>query len=189
MNKINSQNFIGKIFGSWEVLTLRKHDEYNPIYCCKCKNCDFQHVVSHTNIISNIACQTCPSKSKAPMADVVDLFGGMLGLDANKKNEIADAFDKLNQPEFKEVYGSLERSSKIIQDLMRPGNNSSDIARKVLEVEGIKLKEAFGNLIKNGKITEEEAKSAKAEINSSTNIEKLKSMLSTMKIQQNVKKV
>src|SRR5271168_3670868 len=134
---------IGKTFGSWSVASLAKADPRDPIYHCLCKNCNFQHVVSKTNLTSNIVCPTCPAKPKPPMMDVVEFFGGMLGLDASKKNEISTAFDKLNQPEFKEVYASLERASTSIKDVMNNGTGAPDIARKVLEMESVNLKKAF----------------------------------------------
>lgn len=181
---MSTDELIGKIIGSWEVVGLGKHDKSNPIYNCKCKNCDFVHVVSKTNIISNITCPTCPQKQKSPMFDVVNLFGGLLGMDDNKKKEVDAAFDKLNQPEFKEVYSSLERASKSIKDVMGGTTGSPDVARKILEAETANLKKAFNGLIESGKITEEEARILKTDINSSANMQKLKSVIEIIK-QQN----
>jgi len=184
----NADELIGKVFGSLEVVELGKFDERDPIYRCKCKNCGFSHIVSKTNLLSNIACPTCPSKPKQPMSDVFDLFGGFLGLDAKKKNEISTAFDKLNQPEFKDVYSSLERASVSIKNVMNGNLGSSDVARKILEVEAANLKKSFGKLIEEGQITEEEARIFKTEIDSTANLQKLKSVMEVMKQQQRAPK-
>lgn len=176
-----NDDLIGKTFGAWKVISLKSTILYN----CLCLRCNEQHVVAKTNIMSNIACPTCPAEfSKSPMADVINLFGGMLGLDANKKNEVNASFEKLNQPEFKEVYSSLERASNSIKDVMNGKSGSPDVARKVLEVEAANLKKAFNGLIEDGKISEEEARILKTEINSSANMQKLKSVLEVMKQQQ-----
>ncbi len=136
-------------------------------------------------------CQTCPLECvknpkqnvKSPLHDIINLLGSMFGMDDAKKKEVDGAFERLNQPEFKEVYSSLERSSKSIKDVMNGRAGSSDIARKILEVESSNLKSAFSNLIKDGKITEEEARILNTEIHSSANMQKLKSVLNVMKQQ------
>lgn len=186
MNKVDIDELIGRTLGSWKVLGIAKYSDENTIYQCICKNCGFNHIVSKTNIISCIICPTCPSKQqfKSPISDVVNLFGGLLGIDDNKKREIDTAFDKLNQPEFKDVYSSLERASKSIKDVMSGDSGAPDIARKVLEVEAASLKKAFSGLIDDGKITEEEARLLKTEVHSTANMQKLKSMLDVMKRQQ-----
>lgn len=122
-------------------------------------------------------------QTKSPMYDIINLIGNMFGMDDAKKKEVDNAFERLNQPDFKEVYSSLERSSKSIKDVMSGKTGSSDIARKILEVEALNLKKAFNNLIKDGKITEEEARIIHTEINSSANMQKLKSVLDIMKQQ------
>jgi hypothetical protein len=182
----NLDKVVGKIFGSWAPLSIKindAQDDNNQLYNCNCLKCGIMHIVSKANIISNISCPTCPSKQKSPMTDIIDLFGGMLGLNAEKKNEVAVAFEKLNKPEFQEVYSSLERASVSIKNVMN-GNGAPDIAKKTLEVEAIGLKKAFADLIKDGKITEEEARNIKIEVNASENIQKLKSILDVMKQQQ-----
>jgi hypothetical protein len=179
---MNKDELIGKVFGSWEVLEPAKPN--GSVYRCKCSKCDFTHIVSKTNITSDTVCPTCPKQQKSPMADVIDLFGGILGVDASKKGEMNAAFDKLNTPEFKEVYSSLERASKSIKDVMNGSLGSSDIARKVLELEAANLKKAFSGLIEDGKITEDEARMLKTEINSTANMQKLKTVLEGMKQQQ-----
>lgn len=184
MDNPNIDEFIGKTVGFWSVLGIEKYNEQNPIYQCVCINCNFNHVVSRANLISNITCLTCKGRPKSSVSDVVDLFGGLLGIDDNKKKEIGAAFEKLNQPEFKEIYSSLEQASKSIKDVMSGNSGAPDIARKVLEFEAVKLKKAFGGLIDSGKITEEEARIFKTEIHSSTNMQKLKSVLEVMKRQQ-----
>lgn len=117
------------------------------------------------------------------MADIVDMLGPLLGLDDNRRKNMTDAFDKLNQPEFKDVYSSLERASVSIKDVMSGKSGAPDVARKILEMETSNLKDSFNKLIKDGKITEEEARILKTDINSSDNIHKLKSMLEVMKQQ------
>lgn len=174
-----NDELIGKIFGSWEVLGC-----IGIYYNCKCNECSFTHAVSRTNLLNKVICPTCPSKQKSPMADVIELFGGILGMDANKKKEAEEAFDKLKQPEFREVYSSLERASTSIKNVMSGHAGAPDVARKVLEVEAVKLKSAFNVLIDEGKITEEEARILKTEINSSANLQKLKSVLESIKQQQ-----
>ena len=174
-------------YGHWIVLSRcvapKQYDD-NPMYNCNCRNCGVTHVVSKANVISKIACPTCPEVPKSPMADVINLFGGFLGMDETKKKEVDAAFDKLNKPEFKEVYSSLEMASKSIKDVMSGNSGAPDMARKVLEVEAANLKKAFNGLIEEGKITEEEARILKTDINSSANIQKLKSVLEVMKQQQ-----
>jgi len=177
-------DIVGKTFGSWMVVSVLRNNDIDSLYNCECSKCNISHIVSKSNIISNIICPTCPSEIKSPMADVVDLFSGLLGMDANKKREINSAFDQLNKPEFKEVYSSLERASRSIKDVMSGNLGSSDVARKVLELETVNLKKAFGGLIEEGKITEEEARILKTDINSSANMQKLKSVLEVMKQQQ-----
>lgn len=141
-------------------------------------------------------CKTCPldcpknenKKQKSPMYDIINLLGGVLGIDDTKKKEVDAAFERLNQPEFKDVYSSLERASKSIRDVMSGQAGTSDIAKKILEVEAGKLKQTFGDMIKDGRITEEEARMFNAEINSSANMQKLKSVLEVMKAQNREKK-
>lgn len=136
-------------------------------------------------------CSTCPldcvknpnQSQKSPIFDIVNLLGAMFGVDPGKKKEIDGALSKLNQPEFKEIYTSLERASKVIKDVIESKSGAPDITRKVLEVEAVNLKKAFGNMIKDGKITEEEARLLSAEVHSSENMQKLKTILSTMKKQ------
>lgn len=175
----------GKTFGSWLPLSVRtdnpNHDDANPIYDCNCLKCGVTHVVSKTNIISCVACPTCPSKPKAPMADIVEMFAPLLGLNSDKKKEVSDAFDKLNQPEFKDIYSSLERASKSIKNVMNGDTGSSDVARKILEIETVNLKKSFNDLIRDGKISEEEVRVLKTEVNSSANMQKLRSVLENMK--------
>lgn len=180
------EDYIGHIFNSWYVRELLKSDKDNSIYQCECRDCGFTHAVSKANL-SSIPCPTCPSKPKsktrAPMADIVDMLGPLLGLDDNRRKNMTDAFDKLNQPEFKDVYSSLERASVSIKDVMSGKSGAPDVARKILEMETSNLKDSFNKLIKDGKITEEEARILKTDINSSDNIHKLKSMLEVMKQQ------
>ena len=173
-------DLIGKVFGSWEVVDAGN----NSIYACKCKNCGFTHSITKENLLARTTCLTCPSAPKSPMADVIELFGGLLGMDANKRKEVEGAFDKLKQPEFKEVYSSLERASTSIKNVMSGQSGAPDVARKVLETEAASLKSAFNGLIKDGKITEEEARILKTDINSSANMQKLKTVLEVMKQQQ-----
>jgi hypothetical protein len=142
-------------------------------------------------------CESCPLEcpkndrlnKKSPLTDIVNMISGMFGIDQDKKKEINEALVRLNQPEFKEIYNVLERSSTTIQAAMNGDKNSSDIAKKVLEAERDNLKSAFNDLIQAGKITEEEARLANAEINSSANMDKLKKLLADMKIQQSAKKI
>lgn len=141
-------------------------------------------------------CDTCPldcvknpnKKRASSLNDVLGLLSGMFGIDENKKKQLNVAFDKLKQPEFKEVYTSLEQASWVIKDVMSGKLGSSDVARKVLSTEAVKLKESFGNLVKDGKITEEEARMFNAQINTEENLQKLKSILSVMKAQSHEQK-
>lgn len=133
-------------------------------------------------------CQTCPldcqmnpNKLKSPFTDIINLLGGFLGIDDSKKKEVDNAFAKLNQPEFKDVYSSLERASNSIKDVMNGKLGSSDVAKKILESETNNLKKSFNDLIKTGKITEAEADTINREISSVANIEKLKSVVEVMK--------
>lgn len=140
------------------------------------------------------ACQTCPlpcpknpNQKKSPIQDIINLIGSVFGINDAQKNGIASAFEKLNNPDFKEVYSSLERSSNAIKDIMNGKLGSSDVARKVLESETSNLKYSFENLVKDGKITDNEANAIKNSINSTENIQKLKFAIDTMKKQQNIK--
>lgn len=134
-------------------------------------------------------CQTCPlscvknpnKKEKSPMSDIINLFGTMFGVDDKKKKDIDEAFEKLNQPDFQDIYSSIGRVSNSIKNIMNGNVGSADIAKKILEAEATNLKEGFNNLIKSGKITEEEAKILNTEINSEKNIQKLKSVLENIK--------
>lgn len=185
MNK-SSDELIGKIIGSLEILSCLKRGENDSIYQCRCKKCGYSHAVLKTNLSPDLICPTCPSKkiNKSPISDVVNLFGGLLGIDNSKKAEIDSAFEKLNEPEFKDVYSSLERASKSIKDVMNGNSGAPDVARKVLEIEATNLRNAFSGLVNDGKITEEEARIFKTEINSSANMQKLRSVLDVMKQQQ-----
>lgn len=175
-------DMVGKVFGSWKVLNGKN----SVIYNCACLRCGEQHLVAKTNIISKVACPTCPAEfSKSPVDDLIGIFGGVLGITEDKRKEINAAFEKLNQPEFKNVYTSLGRASGSIKSVMNGKAGAPDVARKVLEAETANLKSAFDELIKEGKITEEEARILKTDINSSANMQKLKTMLEVMKQQTN----
>lgn len=169
---------LGKTFGPWMVVSLVK----DGLYSCKCSKCDVTHIIAKANLTPDTICLTCPI-NKSPVDDLLGVFGGVLGLTDTKKKEINSAFERLNQPEFKEVYSSLGRASSSIKEVMNGRSGAPDVARKVLEAEAASLKSAFGNLIKEGKITEEEARLLKTDINSSANMEKLKTMLEVMKQQ------
>jgi len=177
-----NNDLVGKTFGSWAVFSFAKAKELE-LYNCQCNKCGITHIVSKSNILAGVPCPTCPENPKSPVDDVIGIFGSMLGLTDTKKKDINVAFEKLNKPEFREVYSSLERASGSIKNVMSGNSGAPDVARKVLETELSNLKTAFNNLIKDGKITEEEARLLKTDINSSANMEKLKTMLEIMKQQ------
>jgi hypothetical protein len=133
-------------------------------------------------------CEKCPlscpqnKKNTNAFTDIINFISNILGLEEGKKKEIFCALEKLNTPDFKEIYSSLEKSSYSIKNALDNKFNSPDIAKKVLEIEGIKLKNEFEKLIFNGKISKEEARMLKADINSSANIEKLKLLINSMKL-------
>jgi hypothetical protein len=179
---MDEDNFIGKIFDSWKV--LEKINEI--IYRCQCNKCNFIHMVSKENIILNISCQTCPQSNVSPIFNIIDMVGGILGIDAQKKKDINLAFDKLKQPEFKEAYSSLERASNAIKNVMNNQQNNTDVAKKILEVELSHLKNSFNNLIRDGKITQKEADSIKSQINTEQNMRKLKSILEIAKREKKI---
>lgn len=174
---------IGQTYGSWHILEYKRYAKIDPIYQCKCNKCGFVHAVTKANLVAKVACPTCPTESKSPVDELISTFGGVLGITEDKRKEINAAFEKLNQPEFKNVYASLERASGSIKNVMNGKAGAPDVARKVLEVEASNLKSAFDELIKEGKITEEEARILKTDINSSANMQKLKTMLEVMKQQ------
>lgn len=172
---------IGYVNGNWIVINII-NDE---IYKCKCSICNFEHLVSKNNFFDKISCATCPSKKhvKSPISDIMNMFGGLLGIDDKKKQEIDNAFNALDKPEFKNIYSSLERSSKSIKDVMSGEFGTPDIARKILETEAVTLKNAFDVLIKDGKITKDEVNTFKTEIHSDANFTKIKSVLETVRRQ------
>lgn len=125
----------------------------------------------------------CPqnTKSKSSIVEIIGVIGGLLGLDNNKKKELSSTFNNLNKPEFKGIYSSLENASNSIKDVLSGKLGSSDIAKKVLEIETNNLKSEFSKLITNGQISKEEVENLKNNFNSTDNMMKLKSLLEGMK--------
>ena len=132
-------------------------------------------------------CLTCElecsknNKSKSSIVEIIGVIGGLLGLDSDKKKELGQAFNNLNKPEFKGIYSSLENASSSIKDVLSGKLGSSDIAKKVLEIETENLKSEFSKLITNGQITKEEVEVLKTNFNSTDNMMKLKSLLESVK--------
>lgn len=140
-------------------------------------------------------CNNCPldceknkNQSSPIFKDIVNLLGNVIGLDESKKQVINITLKNLNKPEFKEIYSSLERISLSIRKVIDGKSGSTDITRKILEVESIKLKNAFDELINKGIISKEEARLLKNDVNSSKNMQHLQSLLQTIKNQHEKKK-
>ncbi len=134
-------------------------------------------------------CQTCPldciknpnKQSNSSIADVLNMLGGLFNFDETKKQSISNTIDKLNTPDFKEIYTSLESVSDIVKEMLNGKNQSSDLTKKILESETNKIKNTVDKMVKGGKITSEEVELFKQEINTSMDIQKIKKMLNTIK--------
>lgn len=132
-------------------------------------------------------CNTCPldciknpNKSNSDIKNIISMLGNLFGFNNDRQHEITKAIEQLNQPEFNDIYKSIERSSKVVRDVMN-GGKSGDVNAAILKSEANYLKNALDILVKDGKITDDEVQLARTEIESLSNVQKLKTLLQTMK--------
>jgi len=117
----------------------------------------------------------------SPFEDILNMFGPLLGIDDIKKKEIMLAIEKLNGPEFKNIYISLQRATSALKDVMSGKLASLGISKKILMVESENIKKELDVLIKEGKISEKDIFAFKNSFNSDSSIKKLKSLLELLK--------
>lgn len=142
------------------------------------------------------ACRECPlscpqninPSKNSSLNETLNFLANLLNLDTTKKKEITNSIEKLNKPEFKEIYGSLEIISKNLGSALNGEMNVSEISRKIIELETRNLKKSLEQLTNDGKISREEIQQYNEEINKSTNIKKLQSLIGDLKMNYASKK-